>query len=1380
LKRLSKIFLLSLLIHAGSFSGYGQIVINEISQGPNGSKEYVEFLVLGTPCATSCLDLRFWIFDDNNGFLNGTPTSGVGIAAGAARFADNPFWSCIPSGTLITIYNDLDPNSSLPPDDLLMTDGNCNLVIPISSTLFDHHPSEPTSSNSTYPSIGWIAGGDWVDISMANSQDGFQIYDPANLTTPVFSIGWGSANVLGDIWMGAGSASDDVFFADNSIDCDFTNQGNWAQACAGDFGTCGSDDQTPGVPNSAGNAACISTFNNGCTVAPPLIIDSIVGMDLACFGVCSGVATVYASGGALPYTYAWNDPLAQTDSLATGLCAGIYTVTVTEAGGCQDTLDSIVIVEPTLLTSAITASTNPLCFGECTGAATVVAGGGTPPYTYAWNDPLAQTTAIATGLCVRTFDVVVTDANGCDDTSTVIITEPPLITSVISASTNPLCFGECTGTATVVAGGGTPPYTYTWNDPSAQTTAIATGLCVGTFDVVVTDVNGCGDTSTVIISGPPLITSVISGTTNPLCFGDCTGTATVTVGGGTPPHTYIWNDPSAQTTAIATGLCAGTYDVVVTIVNGCDDTLSVIISEPVLITSVISTSTNPLCFGDCTGSSGVTAGGGIPPYTYAWNDPSAQTTAIATGLCVGTFEVVVTDFNGCDDTAAVILINPTPVVSASASMDATCGNNDGQAMVTASGGVGPYSYQWNDPGLQTNDTAFALGAGAYTVLVTDNNGCLDSVLVAVNDAGAPAATITANVNVGCSGDSTGSATVTVLGGAPPYTYTWNDPNAQTTTVATGLPAGSFSATVTDAVGCISNAIVTITEPLPLSLNSGTQSSTCGLPNGLAYVTTTGGTNPYIYTWDDQLLQITDTAIALLAGGYSVLVSDAFNCVDSVNAVVTDIPGAVIQAVMNVDVSCNGFSDGQATALVSGGSTPYSFQWDAGTGNQTDSIAINLGPGTYSVTITDNAGCLDSSSVSITEPMPLVLVPSGVDANCGLADGQVSVNVSGGVGPYSYLWSDLGTQITATASGLFSGIYTVSIVDSNGCTESASVAIGDIPGGTTVILDPLIDASCNGACDGSIKASMNGGVTPFLYLWSDGQTASAATGLCAGTYGVTVTDANGCVSSLDMVLTEPIQVTFISSGAPASCGGTCDGIATVTVTGTNTPYAYSWDAATGNQTDSSAAALCPGDYTVTITDGDGCEVNGNYTVVLDSLSPTAAFVSSADTASLLLSAINFTNFSLPFVDSLSFEWSFGDGGVDTVVNPTHTYSDTGTYLVELIVMNSLGCSDTMELTVVIEGDYIFFAPNSFSPNGDGLNDFFFPQGVGIDNNDFEFYVFDRWGDQIFKSTDLNLQWDGRANKGPDIAQQDVYIWLVITREISTRKPHQYVGHVTLVR
>ncbi|MBL4578568.1 MAG: SprB repeat-containing protein [Flavobacteriales bacterium] len=398
--------------------GFSQIVINEVSQGPSGSQEYVEFLVEGGACAAGCIDLRLWIFDDNNGYLNGGPTTGVGIASGACRFANDPFWSCIPFGTLITIYNDGDPNPSLPGADLSMTDGNCNLVIPISSALFDRHTTQPNSGTSVYPTTGWVSGGSWTPISMANGVDGFQIYDAANLATPVFSLGWGSANTNGDIWMGAGSATDDVFYADNNISCDNSVQGNWVQGCAGDIGACGSDDGTPGAPNNAANAACISTMNNNCVPLPILTLDLISVTDPLCFGDCNGSATTAASTGTPPYTYLWDDPLAQTTATASGLCDGIYNATVTDASGCTAASVPVVITQPPLLTSPTSGSV-AVCNCLCSGSAYVFPTSGTPNYTVTWDNGYGD--QFQTGLCDGVYNVTVTDANGCISTGTVTL-----------------------------------------------------------------------------------------------------------------------------------------------------------------------------------------------------------------------------------------------------------------------------------------------------------------------------------------------------------------------------------------------------------------------------------------------------------------------------------------------------------------------------------------------------------------------------------------------------------------------------------------------------------------------------------------------------------------------------------------------------------------------------------------------------------------------------------------------------------------------------------------------------------------------------------------------------------------------------------------------
>lgn len=304
-----------------------QLIINEVSQGVVSNGEYVEFVVIGTPtCVTPVptVDLRTIIFDDNNGYF--ASGSGMGIASGAIRFANIPFWQNVPQGTIILIYDNTSANTNLPADDLLLTDGNCKLVIAINSTLFEKATVSPTSTNSAYPpTASWTTGSNWSPLGMANGGDSFQLPLSSNSTIPFHAVSWGN-NSTNPIIYFAGSAAGTVFSFKNTVSNNWNTQANWASGS-------NSSDETPGVPNSPQNAAWIASLNPQCGSTTPMTISTTVTNE-TCQGSCNGSAAITVNNGTGPFTYLWSN--GQTSSTLSNLCAGNYSVTVTAANGCSD------------------------------------------------------------------------------------------------------------------------------------------------------------------------------------------------------------------------------------------------------------------------------------------------------------------------------------------------------------------------------------------------------------------------------------------------------------------------------------------------------------------------------------------------------------------------------------------------------------------------------------------------------------------------------------------------------------------------------------------------------------------------------------------------------------------------------------------------------------------------------------------------------------------------------------------------------------------------------------------------------------------------------------------------------------------------------------
>ena len=854
-------------------------------------------------------------------------------------------------------------------------------------------------------------------------------------------------------------------------------------------------------------------------------------------------------------------------------------MTTTDANNCS-VITPFTVTGPADIVLTANITTPISCNGSCDGAATVIAVGGSPGLTFSW--PGGLTGPSQNGLCAGAYVVTVTDANLCTDTITVNIVDPLGIVIITNVVSHVSCNGVCDGEASIVVSGGTPGLTIAW--PSGGNGTTESGLCAGAHTVTVTDANNCSSTATVVINDASLMTVSLIETSSITCNGVCDGVVSSTVTGGTAPYNVIW--PGPDTTDVKTGLCAGTYTVTVVDANGCSTTQQVTLTEPNPIAVNLTISNAISCNGVCDGELTANVSGGTAAYTITWSNGASGT--VASGLCAGTYTVNVIDANGCNTTASLTITEPSAITANQLATDALCGSCNGAIVLTgtAGGDGGPYTYNWSGgtpvPGIPS---VINLCPGVYTVTITDGVGCTTVLTQVINSIGGPTSASFNKTNPTCNGGSNGSMTVTATGGTGTYTYLWASGGANAT--ENGLAAGIHYVTITDANGCILIASDTLTEPDPIVNTPVITDASCnGVCDGTITLSTTGGTFPYSYAWDNSM---TGSAISgLCDGAYVVTTTDGNSCTHVDTFTVGEPTALSVSIAITNTISCNGVCDGEMTATVSGGSTPYNISWsNGGVGN----IAVGLCDGTYTVTVTDDNGCSTTASMAITGPTSITTSIATTDASCGVCDGQLvlSGTTGGDGGPYTYAWSN--SANTSTISGLCPGVYTVTITDGSGCTEVISTPISNIGGPTSTPIS-ITNPTCNGVCNGTMTVAPIGGVGPYSYAWSSGGNTDTETGLCAGIYFVTVTDVNGCVYIGTDTLVEPTPIIHNEVISHVTCNGLCNGSITLNPTGGTGLYTFVWS--NGSST-GSLSSLCAGSYTVTVTDANGCQSVRTYTI-----------------------------------------------------------------------------------------------------------------------------------------------------------------------------------------
>ena len=890
-----------------------------------------------------------------------------------------------------------------------------------------------------------------------------------------------------------------------------------------------------------------------------------------CVGSSDATATAIAAGVA-PFNYLWSD--GQTTATATNLTTGNYTVTVTDDAGCTGTALVEILLNPEGVWLMFT-STLVTCNGGSDGTAHVSVMTGVAPYTYIWNDPAGTTNADPINLSAGQYTVTVTDSNGCSNYGPVTITEPTAI-EIESNTTNETCFGDADGTASVTVSGGIPGYTYSWSNGATSETI--SNLTAGDYTITVMDANDCPSTATLTVdlTNPQI---AISGNSTPVsCYGGNDGSATVMVNSGNGPFTYLWSNGGASATI--SNLTADDYTVTVTGANGCTSITTVSVPEPPELTVNTTPTSNVICFGGNDGSITVSSNGGTGTISYLWSNGAISETI--SNLTAGTYTVTATDENDCTASTSETITEPSELTSIGSGTNVTVnGGNDGTATVIASGGTPGYTYLWNDG--QTTATAINLTAGTYTVTVTDATGiCTTITIVEIPEP--PALTITSTPDT-C-GLNVGTATVIATGGTPGYTYLWSD--GQTTLTATNLIAGSYTASVTDALGLTSSISTTVIEEGSTIIATTSHSNeTCvGSSDGSLSVSTIGGVGQMTFLWSNGAT--TFIVNNLSVGTYTVTVTDEIGCTASSTETIELSPEGVWVDITVTHVSCFNGNNGSADAVVNTGVAPYTYVWS--NGGNTSTIST-LTAGDYTVSVTDVNGCIGIFTTTITQPTELIATTSSTNTTCELDNGTATVTATGGTTDYTYLWSD--GQTTATATNLTAGTYTATVTDANMCTAVSSTTISNTDLDIITIASTT-DPSGPLASDGAIDIEVSGG-SGYTYEWSNGATTQDISGLTAGCYTVTVNNSVGfcqdidticigCMLSLDVMTTNN------------DCINANIGTATTTITSncSSATYTYNWTTGTGTfvGTTQMISGLFDGTYLVTVTDVNGFTVTGS--------------------------------------------------------------------------------------------------------------------------------------------------------------------------------------------
>ncbi|MCA0131915.1 PKD domain-containing protein [Winogradskyella alexanderae] len=932
------------------------------------------------------------------------------------------------------------------------------------------------------------------------------------------------------------------------------------------------------------------------------------------------------------------------------------------------------------------------------------------------------------------------------------------------------------------------------------------------YCVVTQDVSGCEVTSE---TGEVMVNPGAQFTAQPisdeLCLGETTASLVVNFTNGTGTPTYQWYENTIDDTTTGTpiaGATTNTYDPPVNTVGttyyyailtfnsgGCSEIISqtaeIIVNETpsILDGSVL------ICSGNTFEYIPDTTGGAIVPgnTVYTWPEPVVVPAGAITGAVSqptpsttisqflennttnpATVTYTVTPASGdCVGAAfeVVVTVNPSISVTSSVTNNNCFESNNASIEIDIAGGVPfatgvPYVITWNGPNgfTSSDEDIFNLQAGTYTLDIQDNGGCPYTETFTITEPDELAFSLVDfdPETISCFGANDGEINIDIEGGTMPYDYTWTLDGAPFSTDEdlSNLGPGIYAVSVTDANNCgpieLTFVIVEPTE-LQASLNTVSSIICFGEDTGAITVDIAGGRPGYTYSWigPNGYTSSDQNINTLFAGTYTLTVTDTSDCADTLDVEVIQNDQLDID-VTTTEIECFGDNDASITINdITGGVPPYTVEWsNFGTGNS----QTNLSAGVYIITITDSEDCVRDFEIEIEEAPIFLIDPVVTQMSCsGENDARIVLNFQGGIDPVTVVWDD-DPSAGVERNNLAPGTYSVTITDGTPCVIQETFTIFDIlplqlSAGVTDALD------CDDTNSGAINLLIEGGTPPFTISWSNGASSEDLDAIPPGTYVVSVIDANGCdiEGSWEVNRFAPL-VLDVQTQTEVDCETRSIAQSFMAVaSGGVPPFQYTWSSGTVSGVNNEMMTTDEnGLVMLEVTDSQGCMTNFSLSIEIPVLGEPDFDVSSFGFLNFGVYAIQdpieFTNTATGDFESIL--WDFGDGSFSSEENPIHTYLEVGSYIVTQRVTYPFGCVYERIITLVVEEGYKLVMPDAFTPNEDGLNDYFGPVFRGL--NTLELNIFDTWGSLIYSESGENLRgWDGKIKD--EVAENGNYYY-----------------------